>query len=713
MQSKTYYDAYYQPGENPVFCYRSGLMVYEEALIGGVFVSQGYNAAGYPLNVLTNCPTRLDPTQFGEPYAFNLEINGINLGHALEFDSFVTAEEDSGLHTTVILKSRLLPVEIHIHTLLDGSQMFTRWLRVVNLSDAPLNISRIGLLSGGLEVMDRAPLTYSNDIDTFYSVGYFDDTEVCREGDFSWHPLTPDTTAIDTRFHRGRHRHPLIFIRNNITGTLWFSQIGWSAGCRFTLDYNAQKERSHTSLAFSAEVTGITPLYVLPPNEVFTTPEVHMGVVQGSLDDAVNEMHTHIRRSVLNLPEADPSACLVGCGMGAEHDMSVETSKAFIDQFAEMGGEIFIVDAGWQNPPHREMEWKPFNGINRPDPDRYPNGITEISDYCHEKGLKFALWVEIERLGKYSAVYQNHPEWRLKNIYGVQSDEFLDFTNPDAAAWAENELARIITEYKLDLLRVDYNVDCRAYFSVKDNGCGPECVSLRHFNAVCRMYSNLKKRFPHVIFENCASGGARTDLGMMKAFNHTWVTDWQNLPRSAMITSGLTMALPPERVDRLFAGMGCHAFGSLDAQMRNTMLTHMSLNVIAPAATHANPIQMAFVRRSVQLFKDFIRPFLPTCKVFHHTPDVKEALKNGQMILEIAAPDGTRGALGVFAMSGSGEHTVSVYPRGIDVSKTYRVTLDNTQSCFEISGSALIQNGIRTVIPAALTSELILFESIE
>ena len=149
MKEQTYFDAYYQPGENPVFCYRSGLMVYEEALIGGVFVAQGYNAAGYPLNVLTNCPTRLDPTQFGEPYAFNLEINGVNIGHALEFENFVASEEDSGLHAMIILKSRLLPVEIHVHTLLDGTQMFTRWIRIVNLSDTPLNISRIGLLSGG------------------------------------------------------------------------------------------------------------------------------------------------------------------------------------------------------------------------------------------------------------------------------------------------------------------------------------------------------------------------------------------------------------------------------------------------------------------------------------------------------------------------------------------------------------------------------------
>ena len=712
MSDDKFYDVFYQPGENPVFCYRSGLMVYEETLQNGVFVSSGYNAAGYPLNVLTNVPSRLDPTAYGEPYAFELEINGINLGYGLEFDSFVSAEEDDGLHAMVILKSTLLPVEIHVHTKLDGTQMLTRWIRVLNLSDQPLNISRIAPLSGGLETLDRAQLTAENDPNKLYSIGYFDEDRACNEGDFSWHTLYPDTTSIDTRFNRDRFRHPLLFIRNNLTGTFWFSQIGWSGGCRYSIDLNAKRGNPISTLSLKAEITGISPLYVLDPDTVYTSPEVHMGIVAGDLDDAVNEMYTHIRRSVLNLPEADPSACLVGCGMGAEHDMSVETSKAFIDQFAEMGGEIFIIDAGWQNPPGKEMQWHRYNGTNIPNSDRYPNGISELSDYCHKKGLKFAMWAEIERLGEYSPIFLNHPEWRLKNIYGKQISGILDMTNPEAAAWAENELARFITEYKLDLLRVDYNVDHRDYFTVHQHNGSQECTSLRHIEAVYKMYGNLKKRFPNVIFENCASGGARTDLGMMKAFNHTWVSDWQKMPRSVLITNGLTMALPPERVDRLFAGMGCHELGSFDAHMRNTMLSHMSLNVISPAAASINPAQMAFVKHSVRLYKDFIRPFLPNCKVYHHTPDNLEATKNGCVQLEIAANDRTRGVVGVFTLSNISRTPIHVPIKGVDASKTYRITLDNTQMQYETSGSALLMNGISIHIAASLKSELILYEEV-
>ncbi len=709
-----FFDIYYQPGENPVFCYRTGLTVYEEALVGGAFVSQGWNGAGYPLNVLTNFSTRLDPYPFGEPFAFNLDVNGASTDYGLRFIDFTTERTETSLHGIITLESGNAPVRIKVHTILDGTAMFTRWLEVENLSETSLNISRMNPLAGGMEAIERSTMTDSNAIETFYSFGYFDDDTARREGDFSWHPLSTDTTAVDTRFGRVRFRHPLMFLRNNLTGSLWFAQIAYSGGCRFTVDYDAKREREHSCLSFKAEITGYHPLVVLRPGETFATPEVHMGLVQGDLDMAVNEMHAHARKSVFTLPESDASACYVGAGMGPEHDMSVATSKAFIDQMSEMGAEIFIVDAGWQNAPDEEDRWFCCNGLNRPDTGRYPNGIKELSDYCHAKGMKFGMWVEIERIGEDTGLREAHPDWFAVNVFGEKNGRgFIDFTNPEAAKWAEDELARIIEECGLELLRVDYNVNFLDYHGVKrfDDG-RREYNAVRHMNAVNEMYIRLKKRFPSVIFENCAAGGGRTDWAQMKGFNHTWVSDCQALPRSALITNGMTMALPPERVDRLFAGMGCHQYGSIDAHMRNTMLGHMTLNVVAPAATYPNPLQMAFIKHSVRLYKDFIRPFLPTCKVFHPTPDVKEAARRGYTLLEIAAEDGSRGVLGAFTLLHGGDAPMQVTLKGVDAGKQYRVTLDNSGESFVMSGAALMMNGLTLRIPAALASELVIYEAL-
>lgn len=706
VSDNVFYNAYYQPGENPVFCYRSGLAVYEEQLFGGMLCAAGWNAAGYPLNVLSGFPSRLDYNEFTEPSAFNIDIDGCSIDRSLEFIDFSVIKNENHDETVLVLDSKLKPVRLYVHTVLDGTQMFSRYIEIENLSDSPLSLSRLSLLSGGVEKTDFDRYPEVNDVNKIYSVGYFGSDRWGREGEFGWHDLHPEGFSVSTRFGADRFRHPLVFVRNNCTGLIYFCQIGWSSGCRFTIDLDAHPERRWSKLVFKAEVTSHNPMAIISPKEKFTTPEVHMGVVIGSLDDAVNEMHAHVRKSVLNNAAADPSACLVGAGMGAEHDMSVETSKAFADQFAQMGAEVFIVDAGWECPPDKQTDWGNYNGIRIPNPERYPNGLKELSDYCHSIGLKFGLWVDIESLGCLSDDYKNHPEWRATDIFGNRNPRMADMSDPAVAEHFENELARIITEYNLDLLRVDHNVSYREYFAFNEKG---ECISIRHHQAVYEMYNRLKARFPEVIFENCAGGGARTDLGMMKNFNHTWVSDCQRAPYSVSITNGMTMALPPERVDRLFAGMGCHEHGSIDLQMRNTMLGHMSLNVIAPVGAEINSVQMDFVRRSVKIYKEFIRPILPVSKVYHHTP---EAFKEGFCAIEIAMPDCSKGAAGIFATKASAKEFCKIFLKGISAGKKYKITLDNSGARFALSGYELINNGLSISIPCALSSELVIYEEI-
>ena len=257
-------------------------------------------------------------------------------------------------------------------------------------------------------------------------------------------------------------------------------------------------------------------------------------------------------------------------------------------------------------------------------------------------------------------------------------------------------------------------IDYKDYFGVRDTGAGrKECTSIKHFNAIYGIFRRLKARFPNVIFENCAGGGGRTDLGMMKAFNHAWVSDCQCAPHSLYITNGMTMALPPERVDRLFAGMGCHSFGSFDLQMRNTMLTHMSLNVVAPAAAEINPLQLDFVKHSTDIYKNFIRPMLPMSCVCHHTPDSSEALQKGFTALEIYSPDKTKGAAAVFSLPGCKPTDINIKLKGVSFDKKYNVTLDNDRSTFVVSGYELNSHGINVRINSSLSSELILFEAIE
>lgn len=694
------------------FCFRSAFSVFEEGLFCGVPVSRGFNASGYPLNTLSNCASYLDPHSFGEPFCFNVEIDGATVCRSMTLESFEKTEENGILNVCAVYKSGVKNVKIHERTLLDSTAVMTRSLVIENTSDVPLCISRLVLHGGGLEDIALDGIGWNRKYlpEEIYSYYSFENDFWAGEGSLKKQILPQGCLVTDCCFNRERFRHPACFIRNNLTGVIYSVNVGWSAGVRFSFDYNYRKDSERALLSYTAEITGNKPLYVLAPGESFVSPEIHFGVVKGSLDDAVNEGIKHIRKTVFNCAENNPVSLAVGAGMGAEHDMSIETSKAFVRQMHEMGAEVFIVDAGWSCPPGKEMQWFDYNGINVPDAQRFPCGISELRDYCHKLGMKFALWMEPERFGKMSETARNHPEWMVTDVYGEKNPGFIDMTVPEAAAFVESEISRVLEEYKPDLLRIDYNVGGNESFAFRDCGTGiSEDISLRHFNAVYRMFERLKKKYPDVIFENCAGGGGRTDTGMMKNFNHTWVSDNQRMPRSVRITNGMTTVLPPERVDRLFAGMGCHESGEAAAHIRNTMLGHMSLNVIAPAVLHSNDSLMKLVKHSVSFYKKYVRPVLPDSRIYHHTPDVDSIDSTGAVILELSSCDGNTGFITVFTEPLNPNEKITVYPRGINEDVTYSVYLDNRRLEYTVSGRELASEGITVRLPSSLSSELIMY----
>jgi len=706
----SYINVYTRNTPEPVYSYRSGLTVYEERLSDGMLIPGGWNAAGYPLNVLSNLPTFVSDHQY--PSSFHVAIDGESVEYRLELQDFAVLDRENGSKEAVLtLRSAFKPMEIAVHTLLDGTAMFSRWLEIRNLSAETMAVSGLSLFSGIAEQTDPMKFGTSYKPEEIYTLGYFGDDSGHREGDMIWRPLLFEKTTIAGRYSRYRCRHPLFFLKNNLTGLMFFGQMAYTGGYRFSFDYDANRNGPPATLMFDLAIEGLDPLYQLEAGKTLVTPQMHIGVLFGNVDDAVNASYDHIRRSVLNLPEADGAVCPVVAGIGPEHNMEVQGTMRFMEQAAAAGAEVFYIDAGWYCPPGKEeSEWWGRAGIWEADPERYPNGFREIRDYAKKLGLKFGLWMDPERIGTGIQMYFDRLDWITSEPWNKRSYGIVDFTIPEAAAWVENEIARVIEENELDFFRLDYNIAEVVTPFVK-NGERQEYTLLKHYEGVYAMYERLKKRFPHVIFENCAGGGGRTDLGIMRYFHHTWVSDCQKAPRSVCITSGMTMALPPERVARLLAGMGGFRYASLDFQMRNTMLGHISMAPLKPDGVEWNTEQLDFIRHSVDVYKNFIRPFLPTAHMYHHNEAIPDAQKDGWLAMELSAADKTKEAVTIFALS----KPVPVIPirfRGVDAGKTYRVTFDNTGTSVLYTGYELKTTGL-TFRLAPLTSELLLLEEVQ
>ncbi len=715
-------------GEAIIFCYRTGMTVYEEKFEGGRYTAAGWNTSGYTLNVLDSFPTRIPTDAFIEAQAFDIEADGMSLSWNWEYVGFEQSEETVGktgaalTHGIVTLKSAVKPVVVRVHTLIDGTPILNRWIEVVNTGDRPVNLNEAVPLSGGIEVTDgwKDYMTGAPDPAKIYSLGYMDNAQWGHEGSFRWHDMPNAELAFGGKYLRDRHRQPFFLLRNNLTGTMMIGQMGWSGGYRFSFDLDA--ETAQAKMSCRLEMASQKPLLILTPGETFETPAVHVGMLHGDLDDAVNAMHAHLRRSVFTMPDARGVVGWFEGGMGPERMMDVAATRHFADTLAAIGGETLIIDAGWYCPPGAALaEWHPRAGDWYPNGDRYPNGIKEIRDYIHEKGLLFGLWFDLERIGSMSRAAQEHPEWISRTyIQGMENSQ-LNMAIPEAAAWAEAELVRCIEEYGVEVFRLDYNLGLHTILNVVDLGNGPESNYVRYYKNTNDMYRRLRQRFPEVIFENCAGGGGRMDVGFLANFTHTWISDWNVAPRSMAIVNGMTMALPPEMCDRLVGGMNCHTRGSLDFQARLTLFGRPTSNDYNAVGSKMNPDQIAFIRHTMEIYKDFIRPFAADCRTYHHTPEIMAGQgagvaehPNGTAVIERASADGDRSVIGIFRLANAvKEEFTVVYPRGIDGSRRFLVTCDNTGATFSMAGSELLQNGLRIRLEGSIVSELVTIRAAE
>ena len=212
----------------------------------------------------------------------------------------------------------------------------------------------------------------------------------------------------------------------------------------------------------------------------------------------------------------------------------------------------------------------------------------------------------------------------------------------------------------------------------------------------------------------------RTDVAFTSNFDHTWVSDHNEAPRSVAVTNGMTMVLPPERVDRLCSGMNCHKWGSIEFQARNTIFGRPTTNDYNCVGSEFNPMQIETVRRTFDIYKKHIRPYIPESRFFHHTPELVN-LKyaswgvadkpHGTAIMERSSGDGRHGVIGVFNLADTSASEIRVFPKGIDAAIAYRVTFDNSGVTLSFSGAELLQNGLRVTLPGSLSSELIIYEA--
>jgi alpha-galactosidase len=368
-----------------------------------------------------------------------------------------------------------------------------------------------------------------------------------------------------------------------------------------------------------------------------------------------------------------------------------------------------MVDAGWYadrdtNWPETTGDWQCGN--------RLPRDLFPVFDYARRKKLLCGLWAEVESAGKLSRLAAEHPDWFIRR-YGKPVERILDLSRPEVVQYVEGHVCRLIERYQLDMFRLDYNVDAwEGGFNPREGR--QENTLWRHVEAIHGIFDRVGRRYPRVQLENCASGGGRCDLGMLRYFTTTWVSDWLRMPRTARILSGMSMALPPEFINRTFGQvMQGSDQGNIETQLHVAVLGHMAISGLSPRPEDLNPAAADIVKKYVDIYKTFIRPFHREARVYHHTPVIAGSDASGWCALEYVSPARDRAAAAVFRLVNAGGESYRLRFRGLDPARQYRLMIHPGGAACRRAGLELMQQGYEARLETPLSSVLLLLEAAE
>ncbi len=681
--------------------YHSGTAIYTERLRDGRLIAASLQDTGVPYYA--------EDEDTGTP-AFDLQVDGESLSFGWELaEAGVTEATADGPGTRLLLRHTFKPVELEIVTLAGGDGFFRRQLRLTNTSPtATLGLTSVSPLAGVVwPMIDNLRENLHDSGGAPYRVGWMQDNEWGYEGNFQWQEV-PLNAELGFGSLRGRSGYttPFAVAHNNVYGGYLVVSLAWSANWRMSFRCDYARANGSSRLVFAALPTGPAPMRLIAPGESVTLPEVHFGLNHVSFDDTLQCWHAYLRRHVLYRVGDGHQPIIYNHWGYMQHELSEAGLRREVDIAVEVGAELFMVDAGWyadaNTPwPDTSGDWQAGN--------RLPNDLFPVFDYARSKGLLCGLWVEIESAGKASKLAREHPDWFITR-YGQPVERVLDLARPVVRDYVEATIFRLIDRYRLDMFRLDYNLDAwEGGFNERDGR--QENTLWRHVEAIYAIFDKVRARYPQLQLENCSSGGARTDLGMNSRFTTFWISDWMRMPRTVRIFNGMSMALPPERIDRLFGvTMNGSYRGNPETQLHAILLAHPAVSGLTPSLNEANPELLWLAKKYLAIYRDFIRPFHLEARVYHHTPVLPGADGSGWCAIENAAPDRSRVVAAVFRLVNATQDEFCLRLRGVDPGRRYRVTIEPEGAVMCVEGWVLAQQGLTLRLDTPLTSRLLLCE---
>lgn len=395
-----------------------------------------------------------------------------------------------------------------------------------------------------------------------------------RERQVKIRKLEEGTQSIESiRGVSGAEHNPFVALKRKSTT----ESAGEIYGFSFVYSGNFLAKVEVTPHEITRVIMGINPYnfaWPLRKGEAFQTPEVVMVYSDSGINAMSNVYHQlYSSRLARGIWRDKERPILINNWEATYFDFDEEKLLSIAKKAKEVGIELFVLDDGWYG--ERNIDDRSL-GDWYPNTQKLPNGISGISKKVTDLGLKFGIWIEPEMANKNSDLYRAHPDWIISTPDRYESmcrtQHMLDYSRPEVIDYIFKMLDKLLSESQISYVKWDMNRYMSEAYSKTADADMQGTVMHKYILGVYSLYERLIDKHPDILFESCASGGARFDPGMLYYAPQTWCSDNTDAAERLKIQYGTSFVYP-------LRSMGAHVSAIPNHQMNRVTSLDTRANV--------------------------------------------------------------------------------------------------------------------------------------
>jgi alpha-galactosidase len=359
---------------------------------------------------------------------------------------------------------------------------------------------------------------------------------------------------------RTSHRHLPYFAldagADEEHGDIWFGALAWSGAWKISAEAT-----EHAATRLGIGLNDWDFAWELAPGETFRTPPVLAGFSADGFGGASRLLHDYIRP---RLPHGEqPHPVLYNSWEAALFDIDEGSETRLAEIATGLGVELFVVDDGWFHGRDNDT-----TGLGDwwPDERKFPRSLGPLIERVNRLGMGFGLWIEPEMVNPNSELYRKHPDWAIhfpnRPRTEARNQLVLNLARTDVQEYLIGQLDWLLGTHNIAFIKWDMN---RAVSEPgwTDAPRDQRELWVRYVQGLYRVWGELCVRYPKVVWQSCASGGGRADLGILRFADQIWTSD-NTIPTSRLeIQHGFSQLFPAITMEGWVTDMG-PAYGASD-----------------------------------------------------------------------------------------------------------------------------------------------------